>query len=95
MEIWQFNPIAKDDLYDNFKNKFLKLEDEFIKKETKIRITEIRKIKEALLSRDDICRMSALKEVNGIGEKTLEKVFNFIKDYEKNSKKANDSLYLF
>jgi hypothetical protein len=44
----------------------------------------INKIKMAL-KRDDINSLSGLLRVKGIGDVSLEKSFNFIKNYEKNN----------
>ncbi len=85
VEIWYFNPNAKDDLYDTFKSKFLELDDNTIKEQSKLRIDFVRKIKEAL-TRDDINSLSGLLRVKGIGDITLEKSFYFIQNYEKRNK---------
>lgn len=84
VEIWKFDPNAKDDLYEEFKEKFLRLDETLIKEQSKLRVDLIRKIKSALL-RDDIYSMSGLLRVNGIGDVSLEKSFRFIKNFEKNN----------
>lgn len=81
VEIWYFDPNAKDDLYDEFKACFLELDDKTIKEQSKLRIDFIHKVKEAL-QRDDINSLSGLLRVKGIGDTTLEKSFAFIKNYE-------------
>ena len=84
VEIWFFDPMAKDDLYEDFRKIFLSIDDETIKKETKIRgISKVRDVKDALLNRSDINSLSALKQVKGIGDKTLEKIFDYVKNYKK------------
>jgi O-acetyl-ADP-ribose deacetylase (regulator of RNase III) len=82
VEIWYFDPYAKDDLYEDFKKKFLNLDDNFIKEQTKLRIDLIKKIKKILLERNDINSMSGLLRIKGIGNNTIEKLFNFIKNYQ-------------
>jgi len=84
VEIWYFDPNAKDDLYEEFKDKFLNLDNNTIKEQSKLRIDLINKIKIAL-ERDDINSLSGLLRVKGIGDVSLEKSFNFIKNYEKNN----------
>lgn len=84
VEIWKFDPNAKDDLYVEFKEKFLNLEDNLIQEQSKLGPKLIRKIKIAL-ARDDIHSMSGLLRVNGIGEVSLEKSFQFIKNFDKNN----------
>ena len=84
VEIWQFDPNAKDDLYEEFKEKFLNLDDSIIKEQSKLRADLIKKIKSALM-RDDINSISGLLRVKGIGDVSLEKSFKFIKDFDKNN----------
>ena len=84
VEIWHFDPNEKDDLYEQFKDKFLNLDDFLIKEQSKLRIDLIRKIKSALI-RDDINSMSGLLRVKGIGDVSLEKSFKFIKNFDKNN----------
>jgi len=84
VEIWKFDPNAKDDLYEEFKNKFLNLDIKTIKEQSKLRIDLINKIRIAL-ERDDVNSLSGLLKVKGIGDVSLEKSFNFIKNYEKNN----------
>jgi O-acetyl-ADP-ribose deacetylase (regulator of RNase III) len=90
VEIWYFDPNAKDDLYEEFKDKFLKLDIETIKEQSKLRVDLIKKIKNALY-REDINSMSGLLQVKGIGDVSLEKSFNFIKNFDKN----NQNLFTF
>lgn len=80
VEIWHFDPSAKDDLYENFKDKFLNLSDTAIKERTQLRLDLVRKIKMAL-SQGNINSMSGLLAVKGIGDVSLEKSFRFIKNY--------------
>jgi len=81
VEIWYFDPNAKDDLYEEFKDKFLNLDINTIKEQSKLRIDIIHKIKIAL-QRDDINSLSGLLRVKGIGDLSLEKSFSFIKNYK-------------
>jgi O-acetyl-ADP-ribose deacetylase (regulator of RNase III) len=90
VEIWYFDPNAKDVLYEEFKDKFLKLDIETIKEQSKLRVDLIKKIKNALY-REDINSMSGLLQVKGIGDVSLEKSFNFIKNFDKN----NQNLFTF
>jgi O-acetyl-ADP-ribose deacetylase (regulator of RNase III) len=85
VEIWYFDPKAKDDVYEEFKDKFLKLDIQTIKEQSKLRVDLIKKIKNALY-REDINSMSSLLQVKGIGDISLEKSFNFIKNFDKNNK---------
>jgi hypothetical protein len=89
VEIWYFDPNAKDDLYENFKDKFLNLNVNLIKEQSKLRMDFINKIKVAL-EREDINSLNGLLRVKGIGDVSLEKSFRFIKDYDKNDKNLFD-----
>jgi len=81
VEIWFFDPTANDDLYEDFREKFLNLDIDTIKRESGLRINLISKIQESLY-RPDINSLSALLKVKGIGETTLEKAFKFAKSYQ-------------
>lgn len=84
VEIWHFDHTSKDDLFDDFKSKFLTLDETIIKEQSKLRIDVIRKIKNALYN-NDINSLSGLLSVKGIGNMSLEKSFNFIKSFQKNN----------
>ena len=85
IEIWQFDSNAKDDLYEDFKEKFINLDDNLIKEQSKLRIDLVKKIKSTLLN-ENINSMSGLLSEKGIGDISLEKSFRFIKNFEKNNK---------
>jgi O-acetyl-ADP-ribose deacetylase (regulator of RNase III) len=82
VEIWHFDPKAKDDLYEHFKLIFQDIDDETIKYESKIRIDIVKKIRSAL---DDptINSLSGLLRVKGVADKSLAKMFDYIKNYQK------------
>ncbi len=89
VEIWYFDPNAEDDLYCEFKKKFLELDSETIKEQSKLRIDLITKIKEAL-KREDINSLSGLLRVKGIGDATLEKSFKFILNFSQKDRSLFD-----
>lgn len=84
VEIWHFDPEASDDLFEEFKSIFQNLDDQTIKKESKIRIDKVLKVREAM-ELSHINSLSSLLRVNGIGEATLEKLFFYISNYKKNN----------
>ena len=84
VEIWQFDPMAKDDLYENFRNIFAAISDEKIKEESDIKIHIVKKIREAL-QRKDINSLSGLLRVKGVGEGSLEKLFSYMQSSAKNN----------
>jgi O-acetyl-ADP-ribose deacetylase (regulator of RNase III) len=90
IEIWYFDPTAKDDFYDEFKNAFNELSDLEIKNQSGLGISSINKIKEAL-SLPKINSIGALLSVKGIGQVSIEKSFNFIN----NKKRSAENLCLF
>ncbi len=77
IEIYEYDPEVKDDLYEIFKNKWLMLDPSAIKKETGIQPQYARKITE-IIEKKKINSMIALANYKGIGEKTLEKAFNYV-----------------
>jgi len=79
VEIWHFDPMAQDDLYEHFKSVFLELDDETIKFESKIRIDIVKKIR-AVLTDPTINSLSGLLRVKGVGDKSLENLFNYIQN---------------
>ena len=88
IEIWEFDPAAKDDLFEDFRTIFLKIDDETIKKESGVRIDIIRKIRSAL-EVDTVNSLSGLIRVKGVGATTMEKLFSYIRL----SKKASPTLF--
>ena len=88
VEIWEFDPTAKDDLFEDFKTIFLELDDETIKKESGVRIDIVKKIR-AALEIDTVNSLSGLIRVKGVGATTVEKLFAYIKQ----SKKASPTLF--
>jgi len=79
VEIWHFDPMAEDDLYKHFKSVFLELDDETIKFESKIRIDIVKKIRNAM-NDENINSLSGLLRVKGVGDKSLENLFNYIQN---------------
>jgi hypothetical protein len=81
IEIWNFDPTATDDIFLNYRQHFLSRTDKEHSKSTGISVSIINKIMGAL-NDPTINSMSSLLNVKGIGDKTLEKSFKFIKTYE-------------
>jgi len=80
VEIWKFDPNAKDDLYERFKSLFLQLDIDEIKTASGIRIDKVKLVKKSL-ENSNINSLSGLLRINGVGEVTLEKLFEFTKNY--------------
>ncbi len=83
IEIWHFDPTAKDDLYEEFKAIFYEIDDQSIKKESGIRIDIVRLIRTAL-DNPKINSLSGLLNIKGVGDTSLEKIFKYIQNYKKN-----------
>ncbi len=77
IEIYDYDPNAKDDLFASFKEKWLSMDEKTIKADTGIQPQYARKITEIIHS-GEINSMISLANYNGIGEKTLEKAFGYI-----------------
>lgn len=79
IEIYRHDPAAKDDLYENTKQCLLSQDIEFISKVTKLRKDYVSKVIDAM-HLPNVTQLNQLKEINGIGIKTLEKVFDFARN---------------
>lgn len=77
IEIYDYDSNAQDDLFENFKTNWLSLDNNVIKSETGIQSQYARKINEVIDS-GEVKSMIGLANYKGIGEKTLEKAFNYV-----------------
>ena len=77
IEIYDYDPNANDDLFSSFKAKWLSLDEKTIKAETGIQPQYARKISE-IIQNGEANSMISLANYDGIGEKTLEKAFNYV-----------------
>lgn len=76
IEIYKYNPKAKDELYERAKKIFLKESVDLISKEAKLSKNCILKIRDAMNS-PGVVQLNQLVKINGVGTKTLEKIFKF------------------
>ncbi len=76
VEIYRYDPEAKDDLYDKTQNFILSQDLLQISKATKLRKDYVEKVITGMKS-PDIYQLNQLARIEGIGIKTLEKVFSF------------------
>jgi hypothetical protein len=79
IEIYRYDPSAPDDAYLFFKAKFLSMEDNSIRNATGLRSDYIKRIRDAM-GDTSICQLNRLASVKGIGDKTLEKAYAFVRD---------------
>jgi len=76
VEIYRYDPMAPDDLYDRFRDMLSTMTPEEIKEATGLRSDYVRKVLDALQN-PQICQLNRLAALPGIGVKTLEKAFAF------------------
>ena len=79
VEIYQYDPMAKDDLFDKFKERMLTLGLEDLKSATGLRSDYIERIRD-VLQNPKMRQLNQLAKANGIGDKTLEKAFAFVRN---------------
>lgn len=77
IEIFDYEPSAKDDLFAVFKQRWLSVEEEIIIAKTGIKSQYARKISE-IIQTGEINSMISLVDYYGVGEKTLEKAFAYV-----------------
>ena len=77
IDIYTYNPEAKDDLYDSFKAKFSSTDDEQLSRATKLRRGRVSLVRQSL-NRPEIRSISRLATVRGIGAASLEKLFRYL-----------------
>lgn len=75
IEIYIYDAAAKDDLYEKTKQWFLSQDIDSISKATKLRKEYVVKVVDAM-HLPGIVQLNQLERVNGIGIKTLEKIFD-------------------
>lgn len=77
IEIYEYDPNATDNLFSSFKIKWLSLDEMTIKAEIGMQPQYAKKISD-IIQNGEINSMIELANYHGIGEKTLEKVFNYV-----------------
>ncbi len=74
IEIYKYDPNAKDDLFEKTKSWLLSSDVDYIAKKTNLRKNYVIKVIEAI-QLPNISQLNQLSRVDGIGIKTLEKIF--------------------
>jgi O-acetyl-ADP-ribose deacetylase (regulator of RNase III) len=80
IEIYEYDPTAQDDLFLDFKSKFLSLNYEQVKTDLKIRKDKFHLLVECL-NDPGIKSMISLLGKDGLGEGTIQKCFDFVNRY--------------
>lgn len=91
IEIYQYDPNASDEIYHLIKSKFLAILNEELTQKTGIQKQYLKLLLDSLKD-DSIKNMGKLASIEGLGTKTLEKVFDFYygRIPEKSSKTKNE-----
>ena len=77
VEIYRYDPRARDDLYGRFRDALESKSDDEISRESGLRRHSVARIREAV-ARQDINSLSRLAAVKGIGGRTLERSFSYL-----------------
>jgi len=77
VEIYRYDPDARDDLYGRFKDELESRSDDEISRESGLRRHSVARIREAV-RREDINSLSRLAAVKGIGGRTLQRSFSYL-----------------
>lgn len=78
IEIYHYRADASDDVYERFKSVFKLLPEEFVASLTKMRRDYVRRVALAL-DNPDVCQLNQLARIDGIGAKTMEKLFGLVR----------------
>lgn len=83
IEIYRYDKNSVDDFFIQFKNTILKTDLKFLSKQTGIKQRYLEKIYSELELNYDIKQINQLVKIQGIGEQTLIKVFEYMKHEKK------------
>ena len=89
IEIYHFDPDAKDTLFDKLYQKIYRFDVSDYKNFIDIKTAQANKIIEALES-NSIHSMLALQKIEGVGEKTLRKIYDFLKNSDQRLKTSKE-----
>lgn len=93
IEIYRYDDRAKDDLYETTKNRLMSLSVDQIASATKLRRDYVQKVIDGLESQD-VFQLNQLVNIDGIGIKTLEKLFRFASEVEQSDVSDQSRLLL-
>ena len=79
VEIYHYDAEAPDDLFDKFRKMLNESDPETVASESRLRIDLVRRVYSAV-ENNDIRQLNQLARVDGIGIKTLEKVFDLMRN---------------
>lgn len=76
VEVYRYDPTARDDLFEDFKARLLGESGARIQQASGLKPKSLETLREAL-QRDDICQLNQLLKVKGVGLVTLERAFRY------------------
>ena len=82
VEIYQYDPLAPDDLFETFKNKWNEIPPADKKKKIGIRTQKQIETIDKAVNEDNVKSMIALIEYKGIGLTTMQKCFRLVMNYQ-------------
>ena len=82
VEIYQYDPLAPDDLFETFKNKWNEIPSADKKKKIGIRTQKQIETIDKAVNEDNVKSMIALIEYKGIGLTTMQKCFRLVMNYQ-------------
>lgn len=85
VEIYQYDPLAPDDLYERFRKSWLLIPDSQKKQVTKIRTQKQIDTIDSVVKSDEVHSMISLINYPGIGLKTMECCFKIVMNYKHES----------
>lgn len=90
IEIYKYDPKAKDEIFEELKDLLLKHENkiEHLSKETKIQKQYLITLIEGIKFKNTLCQVNQLINLKGIGPATIEKLFSYNNKYKKNDSQS-------
>lgn len=82
IEIYEYDPLSPDDLFDNFKEKWNSISYSEKKKFMGSRLTKQIEVIDRAINEDQIKSMISLIEYQGVGFTTIQKCFSFVMNYK-------------
>lgn len=77
IDVYRYDPAAKDDLFEVFKARLLSEPAEQIRSASGLKAQALDRLRNAL-EQEDICQLNQLLQVKGVGLVTLEKAFRYV-----------------
>jgi O-acetyl-ADP-ribose deacetylase (regulator of RNase III) len=92
IEIYRYDPLAPDELYDRFREQFLRMSPDDLRSTSGLRVSHLERIRAALQD-PEVRQLNQLGAVEGIGIKSLEVVFRLASNASRIGNPAQESLF--